>query len=138
MPACRTRSFSRTVVRPCTLFEKSHSSTSTSESEGHASVSSAAPRAFMLGGVSEQEGHCSKPEPRPFHCALRARQPFGGGGTRWDAENLRRDAECTCAPSPYTRSSTFARCYCGVLSRMPRVPNGWAPSRWWECPTRLV
>ena len=50
--------------------------------------------------------------PRPFYCGARARVPFASASTdRRNAEAMRQEDECVCAPGIPTRSSVFARCY---------------------------
>ena len=124
MPACRIRSVSRTAVRPCLRLEHEKSS------------KVASPSALMMGGVSEQEPHCSRPEPRPFYCGAGTRESFANAGThRGNAETMRMESECSCAPGMATRSSVFAKCYCGVLAKLPLAVDRSPRRNLWECHT---
>ena len=104
MPACRERSFNRRTLRPCMIADRANTT----------AIAKSPPRALLFGAVSDQEAHCSRPEPRPYHCTL-------GLGARAFSEALRQDGECECAPSSRTRSSKFWRCYCRQL-QLSQVP----------------
>lgn len=111
MPMCRDNSAVRRSIRPCLV----------SDSTG--------PRAMLVGTVSNQGAHCSHGEPRPFYCKAHAASkdhskppthPHKARGVslrqtmpsnRLRGDELRLDAECACAPSIRTRTSTFYSCW---------------------------
>lgn len=101
MPPCRSRNIGQKSFRPCV-------------------VASSVPRALLIGSVSDQEAHCSRAAPRPYHCALGARSRVSGPYS----EAVRKDSECLCAPSERTRSSVFALCYCHQKKAVLRAGTG--------------